>query len=842
MTRFKKVRSIFCKTNPQLLLKIKKKLPNLSFIIPQFGKPRHLYMFSIKYWSLMLCMLLVIVLAVWTQPNLKPKSTLKIYDRNGQLLFELAGEVGRKQEASFDQFPTHLVQAVLSAEDERYYDHPGVDVKAIIRSMYSNLKERRIVSGASTITQQVARLHSGAVSGNILLRFVAKIRQSITALRLTAAFSKEDILTSYLNEVYLGNHNYGFAAAANFYFHKNVDKLSLNESAYLAGMIASPAKYNPYMHQSDGENRKIYVLEKMGANGLITRETIDVLKNQPNYFAKPEADMIAPHFIEYVQSQLKTLHLPTRDVSIYTTLDINTFKLSQKIASYWVEKLKDLNNVHNASMVVLDNRTGEILSMLGGINYFDAANDGSVNMVTALRQPGSTIKLVTYTAAFMQGFTPATLLLDVKTSYQTKKGEGFIPNNFGDTYHGLVLARTALASSFNQSAVEMLDKIGIDSFIQTAKALGLSSYQDPAQYDYALTLGANEVSLLELANAYATIARGGVFRQTYVISKVTNSRKRVIFEHIPSVGEQRLGSYGEQVAFLISDILADPIARMPGFGEKNYLTMSRPAAVKTGTTTDWHDVWTVGYTPSYTVGVWMGNNDNTAMNRISSATGAAPVWNQFLEEFLKDKPVEEFAKPKGIVELEICALSGDLYDNLCPERKMEYFIAGTQPKHPSSMHKLVAIDTRNSLLASPQCPAEVVEQKLLIDYPPAVYSWARDNNKPALPHDYSPLCLGMNDNSPALPLYISITNPKNKAVFENAPQLISRQGISLEASVSPSIKKVIWYVDAMVVAQTFQPPFSAILPLKSGEHMVYAVASDEKTSQTSDPIFFTVIN
>jgi penicillin-binding protein 1C len=785
----------------------------------------------------------VLFLIVWTTPPTSSEGTVKIYDKKGRLLFELAGNTGRKTTVSYDHFPEHLKQAVIAAEDESFIKNIGIDFKAALRSLFLNIQAGKIVSGASTITQQVARLNTKTDSGNLVLRIISKIRENIMAVRMSFTYSKKYILTMYLNGVYLGNHNYGFQSAAEFYFHKNVNKLSLNESAYLAGMIASPSKYDPYQNHKAGESRKAYVLERMGAHGFITQETRDDTTKIMCEFANPESITTAPHFVDYIIKQLPKLNVPQKNISIYTTVDMDVYRLSLRTASYWVEKLEEKHNVHNASMIVLDNKTGAIISMLGGINYFDNEIQGQVNLATSPRQPGSAIKPITYTAAFLNNITPATLIYDVKTSYTTKKNEGFIPNNFGDKYHGLVLVREALASSYNLPAVEILHRTGLDAFLKIARDLGITSYDNPAAYDYAITLGANEVSLLELSNAYATLARGGMFVPTYSIEKITDNNDKVLYTHTPVKPRQALGQDGPQAAYLVTHILSDNLARMPGFGEKNYLTLSRPAAVKTGTTSDWHDIWTIGYTPSYTVGVWMGNNNNDAMQSISSAEGAGPVWNQFFEEFIKDKNIEEFVRPGRIVTREICSLSGDLYDSVCPERKFEIFIEGTEPKKNSTLHKNVQIDTRNGLLATASCPPAYVENRTLIDYPDAVYSWAVVNSKPYVPHEYSPLCNALENNvSAPEKLYITITNPKNKAVYQNAPGLIRNQGISLDVNVSGTITSVAWYVDNKKIGEISKPPFSLFIPLQTGDHMVYAEGKGKNSSIKSQAVSFSVVD
>jgi len=502
--------------------------------------------------------------------------------------------------------------------------------------------------------------------------------------------------------------------------------------------------------------------------------------------------------------------------------------------------LKDQHDLSNASLVLIKNQTGEIITMLGGIDYFDIAHAGQVNMATALRQPGSALKPVTYAAAFKQGYTPATLIYDVKRVYKTKKDEGFVPNNYDGRYHGLVLAREALASSFNLPAVEMLNRIGIGNFLKLAKDLGITTFNQEDRYDLSLTLGGGEVKLLELTNLFATFARGGEYLEPFAIQKIVTDDGKILYEHRAMLGKQVLGDQGKQIAYLISHILSDSKARIPGFGEKNPLVLSHPAAVKTGTTTDWHDNWTVGYTPSYTVGVWVGNNNNQPMREISGVVGAAPIWNQFFEEFLKGKPTEQFVRPEGIKEVEICALSGKLPDGICPEKMTELFIEGTEPQERSNLHRKVLIDKRNGLLADRSCPEEFIEEKVLVDYPPEVYSWAVQENLEVIPQKVSPFCNGRQQFSGSS--YLEITYPKEKTVFESAPLMVDNEAIVFEANVSANITRVLWYVDGELYQEVSS--FSSRVSWKPriGKHTVTVYGITGKGEEIkSEEVNFSVV-
>ncbi|MGE5042271.1 MAG: penicillin-binding transpeptidase domain-containing protein, partial [Candidatus Levyibacteriota bacterium] len=616
--------------------------------------------------------------------------------------------------------------------------------------------------------------------------------------------------------------SYGIEAAARTYFNTNTQNLSLAQSALLVGLLSSPDAGNPYVNMKEAKRKQEVVLDLMVKDKFITREQGLFAKQEEITLHTPQEDIKAPHFVHYVLDEADRLGIKSgQGVNIYTTLDYPIFELSTDVAKLWVDRLRDEHDLSNAAVVLLDNKSGAILSMMGGIDYFDASRSGQVNMATALRQPGSALKPVTYATAFARGYTPATLIYDVKKVYKTKKGEGFTPNNYDGMFHGLVLAREALASSLNLPAVEMLSRVGIPAFLKTARAMGVSTLKEENRYDLALTLGGGEVKLLELTNVFASFARGGAYKPPYAIEKITADSGQVLYLHHDEAAKDALGKNSKQIAYLITDILSDPSARIPGFGAKNPLLLSHPAAVKTGTTTDWHDNWTVGYTPSYTVGVWAGNNDNQAMREITGVTGAAPIWNQFFEEFLKGKPIEQFSQPAGITSATICAVSGQLPDALCPDKKIETFIAGTEPKQTAQIYKKVTIDTRNNLLASPSCPPEYTQEKVFLDYPPEVYTWAVEDGQEVIPREYSPLCNANSLSSGSS--YLQITYPREKTVFESAPYLVYNQAAVFEVSVSPDIEKVIWQVDGRVIHTTYDFPFKQSWPLVLGKHTISAV-------------------
>ncbi len=771
---------------------------------------------------IILLVVILVFITIWTQPNIKSYGTIKIWDRNNTLLYESAKEVGKKIPTTYDQLPQHLIDATISSEDITFWTNPGVDLKAIIRSLYLNVKNKGVISGASTITQQLARavvISPQQTSSRSLIR---KIREVLIALRINLSYSKKEILTMYFNQMYYGNLSYGIQAASDTYFNKSVNQLSLAESAFITGLLSSPDKRNPFTNFSEAKNKQLQVLDLMIKQGLLTEEKASQAKQEQLELASSSSNIKAPHFVHFILEEKDKLGVSSaKGINVYTTLDYPAFLLSEDIATSWVNKLSVQHDLSNAALVLIKNDSGEILNMLGGINYFDATHSGQVNMTTALRQPGSALKPVTYATAFMQGYTPATLIYDVKKVYKTKTGEGFTPNNYDGRYHGLVLAREALASSFNLPAVEVLNQIGLNNFLKVARRLGITTFTDEYRYDLSLTLGGGEVKLIDLTNVFVSFGRGGEYKSPYAIQRITDDKGKVLYEHKVEQTIQALGKNSAQIAYLISHILSDPKARIPGFNEKNPLVLSHPAAVKTGTTTNWHDNWTVGYTPTYTVGVWVGNNDNHPMTEITGVVGAAPIWNQFFEEFLKGKPKEQFTRPTQIKEVEICKLSGQLPDGLCPEKITELFIEGTELKETSTLHKKIKIDKRNGLLAGDLCPKEYIEEKIMIDYPAQVYSWAVEDKQEIIPQTFSSLCQG--DQIITNNTFLEITYPKEKVVFEYAPQLVNNQAAIFEVNVSADIIKVFWYVDGNLIKEAAEFPYKISWIPSIGKHLVKAV-------------------
>ena len=620
----------------------------------------------------------LIFLWFWTDPTPHIKGTIKVFDRNEILIYESSTSIGHQEFVPIERIPQELKDAVVVTEDERFWYHSGVDPLAIVRAIGQNIREGAIVSGASTISQQVVRFSVISPQKPAKVSLIRKVREILMAVRLSYTSSKEEILKRYLNTMYFGRGIYGVGAASRLYFGKSVDNLSLGQSALLAGMIANPTKFDPITNPQGSNQKKNAILDEMFAKKLITEERYERAKEERLPDTIHALEVVAPHAAQMILEEIEKIGISSNEgLSVHTTLDSGWYRLVRDIAKKRVDALTLKHDLTNAAVVIINNSTGAIWTLLGSVDYFAEAIQGQNNMATALRQPGSAIKPVTYAAAFEKGIaTAATAIEDKPKVYKTNEGGGFLPHNYDGHYRGIILVREAFASSYNLPAVEMLSRVGLENFLNLSHRMGVTGMQRVGDYDLALTLGGGEITLLELTNLYATFARAGGFLPTHLIERIENSDGELVYE-FEKISPNKV--LDEKVAWLVTDILKDKKARIPTFGEKNPLVLSQEAAVKTGTTTDWHDNWTIGYTPNFTVGVWVGNADNHPMQEISGVTGAAPIWNQVFEELLKFEDVGGFNEPEGLDHLEICAWDGLLPGDACTQKYIETFISGTEP-------------------------------------------------------------------------------------------------------------------------------------------------------------------
>jgi penicillin-binding protein 1C len=623
-----------------------------------------------------------------------------IYDRNGELLYSVYQDQNRIY-VGLKDIPKYVQQGTISIEDKNFYQNKGFSVTGYIRGLIIDPILRRRVSGGSTITQQLVK--------NVLLTsertLPRKVKELMLAIQVDSRYSKDQILEMYLNDVPYGGTAIGVQAASQIYFNKDVKELDLAESAFLAGLPQGPSLYSPFSGNKYYLGRTKEVLKQMENQGYITQKQADdaYKEIEKKEFKQTNTGIKAPHFVFYVKQQLikqfGEAAVESGGLIVKTTLDYKIEKEAEKIVKEEVDKVKNLK-VGNASAMVTIPKTGEILAMVGSKDYFDTDNDGNFNAATSYRQPGSSLKPVTYATAFTRGYTPSTLLMDTQTNFKATDGEkDYIPVNYDGKFRGPVQVRFALANSFNIPAVKMLAQVGIKNVMQKAYEMGIDNW-DPTEENlkdvgYSLVLGGRDVRLLDEVEAYGVFANGGEKQPLVSILEVKDSKGNTLYKYnAPS--PQRV--FSQEVSFLISHILLDNNARSEEFGQYSKLVVAgKPSvSVKTGTTNEIRDNWTVGYTPSYVVGVWVGNNDNTPMSKVSSGiTGAAPIWNRIISFVLKDKKDEPPKKPDGVVAVQIDAYGGGLPVSGRPTRS-EYFVKGTEPTSPSSIYAKVRLSKSQS--------------------------------------------------------------------------------------------------------------------------------------------------
>jgi len=627
----------------------------------------------------------------------------KIYDRNEELLYDIFSNQKRTP-VDLDEVPEHLKNATIAIEDKNFYQHGGFDPLGYVRAVYNIVVHHRL-QGGSTLTQQLVK-NALLTSQRTITR---KLKEFILTIQIENRYSKDEILQMYFNEVPYGGTAYGVEAAAETYFDKKVADLDLVESAVLAGLPQRPTVYSPF---SDDETayvgRTTQVLRRMHEDGYITQEQETAAVDQLDEvkFAEQGVNFKAPHFVMYVKKQLEDRYgeslVENGGLRVYTTLDLELQEKAQETVTKEIEKLEYLNITNGASLV-MDPNTGEILAMVGSKNYSDPDYDGEVNVTLSLRQPGSAIKPVTYVTAFKKGYTPATLLMDTPTTFPGGIGQpDYKPVNYDGQFHGPMQIRYALGNSINIPAVKMLAKVGVKEVLETAYQMGFSTLEPSAdnlkRLGLSLTLGGGEVKLLDLASAYSAFANTGLKVEPISILKVTDQEDKVLYEHKPANSKRVLTS---EQSFLISHILSDNSSRLITFGENSALVVSgRTVAVKTGTTNDKRDNWTIGWTPQIIVGVWVGNNDNSEMKSVASGvSGAAPIWRQTIQAALLGKPNVGFIAPAGIVTAEVDQISGFRSHDGYPSR-MEYFVKGTEPQDEDPIHTKLKVCRGQDKLAT----------------------------------------------------------------------------------------------------------------------------------------------
>ncbi|MFH0927889.1 MAG: penicillin-binding protein 1C [bacterium] len=618
------------------------------------------------------------------------RASTKVFDRNGTLLDELpVPSEGLRTPVPLKQMPSELIEAVLLAEDERFYEHWGVDVTSIARAAWTNVTNRRLVSGASTITNQLIKnLYFSSEPRSI----IEKIREAEASVAYTALHSKDEVLENYLNTVYFGRGTYGVEAAAFRYFRKDVSSLSLAESATLAGMIAAPNSNDPISHALASGARRTWVLERLKNAGKISESQFSDASGTKLTLFGPSNITLAPHFVSMALSEAEEIvpGIKAGGYQVVTTLDLNTQKTAENIVT---RKLSELatKSVGNAALVVMNPKSGDIEALVGSADFSRDEIAGQVNMATAKRQPGSALKPFLYTLAFLKGYSPATVVPDLPIRFETATEAAYYPRNYNYVYHGPVSIRMALGSSLNIPAVKMLDAVGLKDFFGFLEKFGLSFPEEPEHYGLGVVLGGGEVTLLDTTEAYTILANGGAKVPASFVLEIKDAAGQTVWRR-PEVQAQNIFKDepdGEAAIALINNILSDNKARALSFGEANLLDTGKNYAVKTGTTRNFVDNWAFGYSEDLVVGVWVGNSDGSPMEGVTGVSGAVPIWHDLVLAIHGKQPKIVWRLPDRVVTRVVCDPSGLLATELCAKRRSELFIAGTEPKQLDDWYKSV---------------------------------------------------------------------------------------------------------------------------------------------------------
>ncbi len=666
-----------------------------------------------------------------------------IQDRHGSPLAEAFDpNMGRRTLVSLDEIAPTLRQATIATEDARFYLHSGYDPRAIIRALWQAAQGGEWVSGASTIPQQLVKI--AFLSPERSMR--RKFKEVILAAEISRRYTKDEILELYLNEICYANLACGIEAASLTYFNKHAAELTLAEAALLAGLPQAPAYYDPYTHPERAKRRQETVLSLMVQSGYASPSEAkaaseEVLEYQPSVLGG-----VAPHFVLLVRQQLEERFGPEvlyrRGLIVTTALDIETQKSAEGLVRSHVTGLSD-RGVSNGALVALRPASGDVLALVGSDDFADPI-DGQINMAVVPRQPGSTLKPFVYLAAVEARdlrWTPGTLLADIAEDFVVSGSASYRPVNYDGREHGMVTVRAALANSYNIPAVRALQAVTIPRFRELARRLGLHDL-DRDDVGLPMALGAAEVPLLDLTGAYAMLANGGRPTRPVFVLRVEDGDGQILCDQqtaSPCVKPASTSALREEDAFVVTDILSDNAARGPAFGLDSPLVVDRPAAVKTGTTNDFRDNLTVGYTPEVVVGVWVGNSDNTPMDGSTGVTGAAPIWHDFMVAFHREIPAKPFEPPTGARRVTVCADTGTLPSAACPEQATWWFAQDRLPLPASQdLWQSVTIDKRNGLRAHATTPQEQIETRVFKLYPDAYQAWAIAQGIPQPPSAESP--------------------------------------------------------------------------------------------------------
>jgi 1A family penicillin-binding protein len=762
----------------------------------------------------------------------------KILDRNGQVLYDIFAEQKRTP-IELEQVPDYLKQATVAIEDKNFYKHEGFDPLGMVRGL-SRLVTRGRAQGGSTLTQQLVK--------NVLLTpertIVRKIKEFILAVQIERKYDKDDILQMYLNEAPYGGTAWGVEAAAETYFGKKVKDLNLVESTILAGLPQRPSFYSPYSSNPDAYiGRTEQVLRRMREDEYITKDQEEEAKKELKKveFLTRGANFKAPHFVQYVQALLEDRYgervVEQGGLRVTTTLDLELQEEAQKIVSEEIKKVEPLH-ITNGAAVILDPETGEILAMVGSKNFNDPDYDGQVNVTVALRQPGSAIKPITYVTAFKKGYSPSTLIMDVPTEFYGGIGQPlYKPENYDGKYRGPMQLRYTLGNSINVAAVKVLALVGIRDTLKTAYDLGINSLEPTQEtlnrVGLSLTLGGGEVKLLELTGAYAAFMNKGHKVEPVAVLKVEDNDGKVLEENKPEKGKSVLTP---EQAYLIFDILSDNEARTIVFGQNSTLKIpGRQVAVKTGTTNDKRDNWTVGGNSQAVVGVWVGNNDNSEMRKVASGiTGASPIWRRIILEALSGKPNITLEVSGGIVTAAVDSVSGyAAHDGF--SSRIEKFIDGTQPGE-DPVHVKLKVCKTDGKLATPSdiASGNYDEREFYVFKEEDPTAGSGDENK--WQKGVLEWLAGQSDSKYHPPNdYCGTANPVNvefDSPHDHDSNLPNKFTVKVRADSTSKIIQIELEIDDVKVRTFTSPPYVHDVDISDGVHTLRAKAKDEKGNES----------
>lgn len=828
-------------------MKKNKKIENTKNNLEKYKKLRPKRIKKIILYIFLALLAFIILLFVWYAKdlptpgkikNLKQIESSKILDREGNVLYDIHGDIKRTI-LTKDNMPDLAKKATVAIEDKNFYKHIGVDFKGLARAVIVNVFNRGYSQGGSTITQQYVK-NALLTSQKTLDR---KIKELILSLEIEAMFSKDEILTFYLNEIPYGSNIYGIEAASQSFYGKPAKDLSIDEIATLAALPQAPTYYSPYgQHPDELLERRNVVIDNMVQMNYVTKEQADEAKTKDITVVELKEDIKAPHFVMYVKEKLVEKYgeqmIQEGGLRITTTLDMKKQNIAEEAVKNGYERVKNFG-ASNDALVSLDPKTGQVLAMVGSHDYFDTDNDGQVNVAISERQPGSSFKPIAYATAFKGKYNPASTIWDVRTDFGN-----YTPENYNKSTSGPVSIRHALANSLNIPAVKILYLAGLNNVIETAHQMGITTLNDAERYGLSLVLGGGEVKPLDMATAFGVFADNGTLAQTTPFLKIEDSSGKIIEKY--EEGKNKKEVLDPQIAYQISSILSDNNARSTVFGSNSPLYFpNRNVAAKTGTTDSFRDAWTVGYTPSLVAAVWVGNNDNTPM--YSQADGvyvAAPIFHEYMEKALEGTNNEEFKRPEGIKDFTVDKLSGKIPTDQSPDKITDIFASWQIPKEYDDIHLKVKICNvcQDQKLANSECPAEQTEEKTFTN----LHSEVPDNPNWENPVRSAAQAMGIIIGYPptetcsinGLFPSINITSPANNA---NVSGIFT---VNVTTNSTYSINKVEYYIDNIMVASSNTSPYNLTYNsnnLNQGNHQLMAKVIDEKYLSATSTISINVI-